>query len=1064
MRPLKLTMQAFGSYGKGTPPIDFTKPSQNLFLITGDTGAGKTTIFDAIVFSLYGEASSGSNRKDGTELQSQFVDYGTEPFVELTFSEKSGEETRVYTVRRTPRHVRPLKRGSGVREESESVCLRMPDGSVYPQKETDRKLEEIVGLTKDQFMQVAMIAQGEFMEMLRARSDDKKVIFRKLFKTELFQKIVDELGKQRKEKLSDMAQIRTVCQTETGHIVVPKDYERSEMLEVLKARILSAERLSVTDMEALLSELKLLCDELEEGKEAAQKAYEDAGRQRDASRDAFTGAQSLLRSFEQFEKAEKELAECSAQEEEIRKTSKLIMDIHEAYHIRTVYERLADVREALSGTERNLKEQQEAFPELVRAYREAADGEAEAKERQEAELETFARISQRVKTALDLLDRIDRAKAEREEKEGSLAKAEEAQRQAHRQLQELEEQEKEWRRQSGELAGADRLFALFQVKEKEAEELFRELGFVKKICLGVEEQKKRADKAQKEYGRARQNFADRNGEYVEKQTAFLDAQAGFIAREKLRQGQPCPVCGSLEHPHPCRLSEDYQHLTREALDDLAEEVAGLSREQENKASAASAARELLEEKKERLKEAKEKFRERMARSIPDMPESLTIERGEELLISWKGQMEKEGAVLQERAELLSQVQKSLEGVDERRHRLKEAVKDTDQKALEAKTALAGSQAVLAGLETDRDYPTREDADAALQAAAALKNEKDKLYEEANQRAKTARQRKDNAQTLILRYTKELPGQQKQCAEREAAYEMVMVEKNLTEKQWKEITENHQRAETSILQDRVDAHNRKKAAAQGISETAGKAVAGRQRPVMEELESAKRLAEENWNLAQRNLERYSECCRADLGAYQALAPKMEERTRIMQDYTRLDSLYNRLAGKVTGSRMDIETFVQRYYLQKILYAANERFREMSAGQFELRMVSEEQAGEGKNRGLDLMVYSAVTGREREVRTLSGGESFMAALSLALGMADQIQESAAAIHLDVMFIDEGFGSLDDHSRQQAVRVLQQMTGDSKLIGIISHVLELKQEIEDQLLVTRDEEGSHVKWQIS
>ena len=158
------------------------------------------------------------------------------------------------------------------------------------------------------------------------------------------------------------------------------------------------------------------------------------------------------------------------------------------------------------------------------------------------------------------------------------------------------------------------------------------------------------------------------------------------------------------------------------------------------------------------------------------------------------------------------------------------------------------------------------------------------------------------------------------------------------------------------------------------------------------------------------------------------------------------------------------FVQRYYLEHILYAANRRFQEMSAGQFELRMYDLEKAGEGKNRGLDLMVYSTVTGKEREVRTLSGGESFMAALSLALGMADQIQQSSAAINLDMMFIDEGFGSLDEHSRNQAVRVLQEMAEGSRLIGIISHVSELKQEIEDQLLVNKDENGSHVKWQIS
>ena len=185
---------------------------------------------------------------------------------------------------------------------------------------------------------------------------------------------------------------------------------------------------------------------------------------------------------------------------------------------------------------------------------------------------------------------------------------------------------------------------------------------------------------------------------------------------------------------------------------------------------------------------------------------------------------------------------------------------------------------------------------------------------------------------------------------------------------------------------------------------------------------------------------------------------------MEEHAKLDNLYRLVSGNVSGSRMDLETYVQRYYLEKILDAANRRFQDMSAGQFELRMYDLEKAGEGKNRGLDLMVYSTVTGKEREIRTLSGGESFMAALSLALGMADEIQESSADISLDIMFIDEGFGSLDEHSRNQAVKVLLEMAEGSKLIGIISHVTELKQEIEDQLIVTKDEAGSHVRWQIS
>ena len=213
MKPLRLKMQAFGSYGKETV-IDFEKVNQNLFLITGDTGAGKTTIFDAIVFALYGEASSSTNKKDGVVLQSQYVDFAQEPFVELVFAEGQGETREVYTVRRVPRHLKMITRGAAKgkqREVTGSVSLIMPDGTEYPSKETDRKLQEITGLTKGQFMQVAMIAQGEFMELLRARSDDKKVIFRKLFNTEMYQEIVAELGNRKRAKEKEIAVLKTQC-------------------------------------------------------------------------------------------------------------------------------------------------------------------------------------------------------------------------------------------------------------------------------------------------------------------------------------------------------------------------------------------------------------------------------------------------------------------------------------------------------------------------------------------------------------------------------------------------------------------------------------------------------------------------------------------------------------------------------------------------------------------------------------------------------------------------------------------------------------------------------------
>ncbi len=1114
MKPLRLTMQAFGSYGRKAEPIDFTKPGQNLFLITGDTGAGKTTIFDAIVFALYGEASSGANKKDGAELQSQFVDYDVKPFVELVFSEKKGEDTENYVVRRVPRHVRPLKRGSGVREESGSVSLIMPDGTEYPPRETDKKLVEIVGLTKEQFMQVAMIAQGEFMELLRARSDDKKEIFRRLFHTELFQKIAEELKSRGDQLKIEISRIRTACQTEVSHIVVPQEGEcgcqGAEALRQLKERILASDRLNVADMETLLGELGALCDKLDVAREDARKIYEDTARRRDGKRDAFTGAQSLLTSYQQLEKAQSDLEECAAAEEEIGRTVRLIAQIRDAYEIQGAYQRYCDAEAAAADMGRKLKEQQDALPGLEAACEAAALGESEAKAAQDAQLEIFTRVSERVKKTLDILDKIRLEEKNAAVIEKELQNAEAAKEQAGKNLQELEDQEREWKAQSERLKDADKLLALWKVKSGEADGIAADVGSAKKAEGEVRTQKKKASAAQRDYAAAREQYGCKNAEYVAKQTAYLDAQAGFLARESLRDGKPCPVCGSLEHPHPCQLSVEDRELTREMIDALAGETARLQREQEEKAGAAKSASEVLAEKEDKLAELLQSLEKRMIKGMGDLcgksvPESapgqmseeflpgqtseeflpgqepgqmseelmwgqepgqaqqFTLGRAAELLGMWKQMLEAEGERLQEAADNFARVQESLKGADGKKQMLREAAEQGAQRVADVRTALAGSRTALARLEEDREYPTETEARAVLAEAAAAKEEKDEAYRNADQKAAEIRRRTDQTRALIQRYGKELPAQQEECARRREAYETIREGKKLEESVWKEITDQYAKSETERLQARVDEYNRKKANAEGMQKTARETIGDRARPDIKELEAASIKAEEELDAAAKELARCMEAYKDNFGAYHALAPKMEERGRIIQDYTRLESLRRRLDGNVTDARMDIETFVQRYYLRRILHRANARFLEMSAGQFELRLVGEEQAGKGRNRGLDLMVYSTVTGREREVRTLSGGESFMAALSLALGMADQIRESSTAINLDVMFIDEGFGSLDEHSRGQAVRVLQQMADGSKLIGIISHVTELKQEIEDQLLVSKDEEGSHVKWKI-
>ncbi len=1066
MRPRKLTMRAFGSYGSRTE-IDFDRTDQNLFLITGDTGAGKSTIFDAIVFALYGEASSTSNRKDGAELQSQFVsldaEHFREPYVELTFTEGSGKGEAWYRVRRVPRHRRPRKRGGGLTDESGSVSLILPDGSEYPAKETNQKLTEIVGLTKDQFMQVAMIAQGEFMELLRARSDDKKQIFRRLFHTELFDRIVAELAARRKEKQQQIDELRTVCQAEVSHVAAPEDEGETGRLRQLRDRILSP-GWTVVDLEQLVEELKDSCILLERRLEQEKKESKEAEQAYLKIRDNCQSAGQLLQSFGQLEQAEEELAQCAAREEELAGKSRLMEEIRQAYELQGLWLRYDDAARTAAATGQTLEQNRSALPGLMSAWEKAEQARQEAKSRLDEESQSYAQVEERVKKAREVFARIKAAQAEWKAREETAGKAAEKSEAAQAELAGLEKKEEELRRKSEELAGTEAQAERCKARLETAKGLEDEALRTAKREEEAQRQKKRADQAKAAYLQASSSYDKESAEYERQRRIFLNMQAGLLAREQLREGEPCPVCGSLDHPHPCEMPEEHRELTRDRLEEWKAQVDALRAAQEKAAAAAKTAAGLEEEKKRQLEEALAGLKAHLSAALPAEPVPVSLGAAKERIQAWKKELEAEAKRLDQERETLAATRRFLEELEERKTDLRTAAEEAASLAAEAVTEQEKAGARFASLRSGREYPTPEEAEAALAQAKKALRLMQKEYAEAEKRAQEAKTAADSTQAVIGRCEEQLPREREQREERRLAYLERCEKQGFGEEKWRELTDRYEKDEPERMQRELDAYRLKKAAAARAKALARENIAGRQRPDMATLEAARDEAQARLQKAQEKAGRTELDCRSNRKALKNLEPQMEERGRLLAQQGRLDRLYASLAGKVSGARMDIETFVQRYYLERILEAANRRFWEMSAGQFELRLCGSEQAGAGRNRGLDLMVYSTVTESEREVRTLSGGESFMAALSLALGMADQIQEGQAAVSLDVMFIDEGFGSLDERSRSQAVRVLQEMAGGSKLIGIISHVTELKQEIEDQLIVSKDDEGSHVRWQIS
>ena len=605
--------------------------------------------------------------------------------------------------------------------------------------------------------------------------------------------------------------------------------------------------------------------------------------------------------------------------------------------------------------------------------------------------------------------------------------------------------------------------AVSEGKKEEADAVSQEISDVRTLGNQAEQCRKKAIKAREDYVRITEDYNAANTKYESMRQRFLNAQAGFLA-EELEPGKPCPVCGSTEHPNPHKRAVEYVDISEEKLQNMQINVDKLRKKQEKSAGDVAAARAEYETRKTTYIGSVRKLQERLGKSISSITEQSSVTEMDHVLENWKQQLEEELNKLKKDAKLLAKLREALQNIEEQRRKLRETYTQCMTEEKEAAEKLAGSEATLKNLKDSAEFQTEEAAKAALHQAVSSKQRAEETYQKVSAEAKEAVNSQKQAETLIGRYQQEIPTQKQCVEERKTSYIEIMSTKQMTEKEWKELAEAYSREAAEEFQKTVNTYYEKKAAQQARKDSAKNAVGKVGRPVLEEIQKERDLAETEYLEAEKIYNQLRMDSKDDGEIFAALSSRLEERKAVVEEHARIDALYRMTSGNVSGARMDLETYVQRYYLERILYAANRRFQEMSAGQFEFRMYDLEKAGEGKNRGLDLMVYSTVTGKEREVRTLSGGESFMAALSLALGMADQIQESSAAVNLDMMFIDEGFGSLDEHSRNQAVKVLQEMAEGSRLIGIISHVTELKQEIEDQLIVNKDENGSRVRWQIS
>mgnify|MGYP000581504491 FL=1 len=928
MKPLKLTMSAFGSYA-GKNVIDFTGQQQGIFLITGDTGAGKTTIFDAITYALYNETSGGE--RNGNMMRSQYAQPETETYVELEFLYRG----QTYRVRRNPDYkiTKTLKNGK-IREQKvpHSVELTLPDGTVFPEKKnaTDAKIIEILGLTADQFSQIVMIAQGDFLKLLYTKSDERKMIFSKLFRTDIYWKIQENLRRKSMEMDERIQENDRAFEQEKSRIIpLPESEELplDELVERLRERLKDA-----------LKEQNLRRANVEELNKKITK-YEEINK-------LFVSLEKIRQTGKELEARQAESKERRQQIENARKADKVL--VAEQQNLRQQQE-VEQSAQAIAKMGETLADDQEMFESLKTQLQ-----EAEAKQKREA-----ADIQKKMlalEQSFPSYEALQNARSE-------------------------EQQAKK----------------VWEDLGKTSEESFhkKEAGIA-----ALKEQQKRqeqiVEQTKKNWEQTSLSALESAKHYEHMYEAFLKEQAGILA-ENLSAGCPCPVCGSTVHPDPAKLSDH-------AVTELEVEQAKKTRTAaEEKRDMAYAAFEAEKTEKQKLAQAVEK-------EEADFVLAQTIAKQQ------RKEAEQNYVSLQKIAE---QIREKL----------------VYPSLAEAKKQYAAMQKALAAAEQEIERKRQKVSELA-EAMNTLKGQK--LAEEENQ--KTA---KKLAVKTEKEYAKLL---EKSGFVSEETYHLAI----LPERSRSKLEREEKEYESQCLRQQSE---------QKLLE---KQVSGKTYTDTTELNERLKAEKQALKEAEKTYMELHTAYENDRSVLQNCAVYLEKGKKLEREDQVIKSLSKTANGRLSGSaKIDFETYIQRQYFKQIIHEANKRLLTMSNHQFILKLKEEANTGRKTNEGLDLSVYSLVTDSERDVKTLSGGESFLAALAMALGLSDIVERSAGAIHPDMMFIDEGFGSLDAQSRQQAIEVLAELAGDSRMVGIISHVTELKEQIDRKLVVSRTDKGSRAVW---
>ncbi len=910
MRPLSLTLSAFGPYA-GETTLDMRGLGEHgLYLIGGDTGAGKSTLFDAISFALYGEALTEG--RGGDSLRSRYAEPTAQTFVSLTFSYAEKE----YTVRRNPEYIRLAKRGSATTKERPAATLTMPDGAtVNGVKAVNDKISDILGVSAEQFVGITMIAQGDFRRLLLSGTEERRHIFRRLFRTDRYDLLTEQLKKKSTALQSEVSLLRKSIAAQLEDLPSAFDEKTEELLLDAKEGRMEGEAI-LSLLDTLYTQETIALEALEKEDQTLQRRMtetEAALTRQTECKNAVATAEKLTA---EQEKIQTERADLLVEKERLLSKDALMRELADSILI-----------------EKKALPKYEQLQKAEKAYEALAEARMRALRKNETAIETCI------------------AQAEQVEK-------------TEKRIAEATKAADEHRKCEKELDGY--LSRQGQLKRLLAAE--KEHGDAEKQCRTLSEEYEKLCTAEETAAEI----------YHTAHRAYLDGQAGILAAA-LAEGKPCPVCGSTKHPSPASTCDLVP--TKTEVDEKRAIWEKRADERTKVSEKISAQKALLQRADEEIKTLSQEL------LGADAASDAAAKENERLSVKISS--------LRERIEVYETLLKDILHLPEVLAKAKDALKKAEEEKELSRTALAECDSRL--LADGKHIAALKDELSFESYEAAIKHIEDK-----ERVLSEYRENIDKIQTNIDNLSKKIEngaGRLAELSRISAAYD---------EEKYHQLCEQ----KNAALCQREETDEKIRASVVRVS----------------------KLADTKERVEQL-LDRLSDS---------------EQKLRVYAPLA--DTAAGTLSGK---EKIMLETYAQISAFERVIVRANRRFSEMSGGQYELCRRAEASDARTQS-GLDLDVVDHYNGSRRPASTLSGGESFMASLSLALGLSDEMQAAAGGIRMECMFVDEGFGSLDEESLKLALRALTALSEGRTLVGVISHVAYLKERIPNQILVTKQRNG--------